>query len=102
MKNQLTLFDDKPKPEQERAMYISKNTEANFADFLQLHKTADNTMFEGNFIRDYTDGWGLKLLKKALFVFDKEENKWYNKVPNNYRNYQLMMIQFKKYGGEQI
>ena len=59
-------------------------------------------MFEGNFIRDYTDGWGLKLLKKALSIFDKEENKWYNKVPNNYRNYQLMMIQFKKYGGEQI
>ena len=76
----MTLFDDKPKPEQERAMYISKNPEANFADFLQLHKTADNTMFDVNFIRDYTDGWGLKLLKKALFVFDKEESKHIIKV----------------------
>ena len=50
----------------------------------------------------FTDYEDMKVLKNELFIFDNDRKEYITKVPNNYRKFTLMMLQFKRYSHEII
>lgn len=102
-KQQMSLFETIELPPPNRTMYISpNNSEAEFDNFLQLDKTNWNVFIRGQAIVNFTDYEDMKVLKNELFIFDNDRKEYITKVPNNYRKFTLMMLQFKRYSHEII
>lgn len=102
-KQQMSLFETIEIPPPARTMYISQNSsEAEFDNFLQFDKTNWNVFIRGQAIGNFTDYEDMKVLKNELFIFDNDRKEYITKVPNNYRKFTLMMLQFKRYSHEII